>query len=288
MENVKFDFNDILITPKIHTKIKSRYSDIDPYYNYFNELHIQNHLPLLTAPMDSVIDINNLYEYTSNNIAITLPRTFKHSDYINYKYINYKYKNNTLPEFSFVSFGLDDFINCFIKYNLLAPKYVLIDVANGHMNLVMDTAKEFKEKYPNTILMIGNVANPETYRSFAQQGCVDLIRIGIGNGGACVISGTKIITTDGIKNIEDVTVGDFVLTHKNTYEEVINKFIKKETDDLIKINNKITTTKDHKFYVLHKKHQTIINDNNIHEYAEWIEAQNLNSDYLLLELINDV
>lgn len=41
-------------------------------------------------------------------------------------------------------------------------------------------------------------------------------------GSPCFVKGTKVLTDNGYKNIEDVKVGDMVLTHKNRYMPVIN------------------------------------------------------------------
>lgn len=41
-------------------------------------------------------------------------------------------------------------------------------------------------------------------------------------GSPCFIPGTKIMTSNGYKNIEDIKVGDLVLTHKNRYMPVVN------------------------------------------------------------------
>ncbi len=40
-------------------------------------------------------------------------------------------------------------------------------------------------------------------------------------GSPCFTAGTKVITQDGYKNIEDVLVGDYVLTHKNRFKKVL-------------------------------------------------------------------
>ena len=40
-------------------------------------------------------------------------------------------------------------------------------------------------------------------------------------GSPCFIAGTKVITKNGYKNIEDISVGDMVLTHKNRYMPVV-------------------------------------------------------------------
>jgi RHS repeat-associated protein len=73
----------------------------------------------------------------------------------------------------------------------------------------------------------------------------------------CFIAGTKIITRDGTKNIEDIRVGDWVLSDDpNTPGEVIYKQVlqtfEKETGTTIDIfidGEKITTTEEHPFWV---------------------------------------
>ena len=41
-------------------------------------------------------------------------------------------------------------------------------------------------------------------------------------GSPCFVKGTKVLTECGYKNIEDIKVGDMVLTHKNRYMPVVN------------------------------------------------------------------
>lgn len=41
-------------------------------------------------------------------------------------------------------------------------------------------------------------------------------------GSPCFVRGTKVLTSTGYKNIEDIKVGDMVLTHKNRYMPVVN------------------------------------------------------------------
>ena len=55
-----FDFDDILIEPEMHTGILSR-KKVDP----FDEKQM---LPLFTAPMDTVISMNNYEVFNSHNI----------------------------------------------------------------------------------------------------------------------------------------------------------------------------------------------------------------------------
>jgi IMP dehydrogenase len=165
MENKKIDWDDILIIPEILSDISSR-SEI----NIYNK---NGKLPLITAPMDTVIDNNNAKIFEDNNINVCLPRNIK---YENIKNDNY-----------FYSYGLDEIIYL-IENNEKLPKKILIDIANGHMIKLYNIAKKIKETYGNNIeLMIGNIANPKTYKAYCEIG-VDYVRTGVGNGGACLTS----------------------------------------------------------------------------------------------------
>jgi IMP dehydrogenase/GMP reductase len=161
----KFDWNDITIIPDTLSSISSR-SEVNPTLS-------NGKLPIFTAPMDMVIDDKNISEFELNNINICLPR-------------NIKYDINKSAQ-HFYSYGLDEIIDIF-EHSYPLPRKVLIDVANGNMQKLWDISKRIKEKFGDNIeLMVGNIANPETYRKYCEIG-VDWIRVGIGGGSACTTS----------------------------------------------------------------------------------------------------
>lgn len=166
---IKFDFDDILIVPNITTDITSRYKDIDLPFK----------LPIFTAPMDTVVDLDNMNEFTARGVNVCLPRTLP--------YINEMHLNVQLGDMVFPSFGIND-IDKLLKYDWLIKTYknILIDVANGHMNIILDKCSEIKKINPDIKIMIGNIANPETYKHYAKSQLIDYLRVGIGNGGGCL------------------------------------------------------------------------------------------------------
>jgi hypothetical protein len=131
--------------------------------------------------------------------------------------------------------------------------------------------------------MTGNVATLEAFNDLADWGA-NSIRCGIGGG--CFIPGTSITMSDGTKkSIETVKVGDSVLTHTGEVKEVINLFERPFADLLVKINNSLTCTLNHEIYVVENKDIPNVNDENIHEFAKWIPAADLNENYSLVEII---
>jgi len=161
---MKYDFDDILIQPKITSSINTRTIEINPLYS-------NGFLPLITAPMDTVINAKNAEKFTELGIIPCFPRGEEET------YIS--------DNFYFYSYGLNEFNEC-LKNEKLSPngKY-LIDIANGHMLKLLEIVLKTKEKYPNMTLMVGNIANPETYKLLSNAGA-DFIRIGIGNGNGCL------------------------------------------------------------------------------------------------------
>lgn len=256
--NEKFDFNDILIVPATMSSISSR-KDINPYYNGF--------LPLITAPMDTVICPSNEKVFYNNKINVCLPRGEKTS-------------------LGFISYSLTDIFSLYLSDELDANGYYLIDIANGHMESLLETVKLIKKRYPNLTLMVGNVANPNTYAELSDAGA-DFIRVGIGNGGGCFLENSIISTKSGDKLIQDIIIGDIVLTHTGEYKEVISTIAYPSREELIKINDS-TSTKSHEYYVLNKKYLELVDDENIHNYAEWVKAENLTNEYFLLEYEENV
>jgi RHS repeat-associated protein len=73
----------------------------------------------------------------------------------------------------------------------------------------------------------------------------------------CFVAGTEIQTLNGTKNIEDIHVGDWVLSDdpytvgEIEYKQVLNTFVKQTTNlvDIYIDGEKITTTEEHPFWV---------------------------------------
>lgn len=59
-----------------------------------------------------------------------------------------------------------------------------IDVANGHNQNTLDIIAKIRAKYPDVVLMGGNVCTSEGVLRLAEIGC-DCIRVGIGSGSIC-------------------------------------------------------------------------------------------------------
>lgn len=99
-----------------------------------------------------------------------------------------------------------------------------------------------KYNYPD-IKHMGDVFNAD----FGQYEDVDLLM----GGSPCFVAGTMIRTIDGFKPIENIEVGDKVLTHKNRYKTV-TAVMKRNAPStvIVKAENcgEIECTKEHPFY----------------------------------------
>lgn len=255
----KFDFNDILIEPAEISTIDTR--------KIINPFQSNGYLPLITAPMDTVIDKTNVNLFRALKINICAPR------------------GENLGT-GFTSFSLNEMEDKLINKDLNPQGKYLIDIANGHMYRLLRITKLIKSEYKYITLMVGNVANPKTYVSLSEAGA-DYIRIGIGNGGGCFLENSIISTKSGNKLIQDIIIGDIVLTHTGEYKEVISTIAYPSREELIKINDSVST-KSHEYYVLNKKYVELVDDKNIHNYAEWVKAENLTNEYFLLEYEDNV
>lgn len=156
---MKFDWNDLLIQPAYQSQITSR-----------SQINLFRPFPLMTSPMDTVINSENENIFKNAGIIPVLPRGV----------------DPTNPWDSFWSIGLDTFLEMSEgKQSEFKSHKILVDIANGHMEIITKAIPGFLKHFPNFELMVGNVANPETFKVLAEAG-VHYVRMGIGNGGGCL------------------------------------------------------------------------------------------------------
>jgi IMP dehydrogenase len=156
---------------------------------------------------------------------------------------------------------------------------LVVDSAHGHSKRVIDMVEWLKSEYPHIGIIAGNVVTAEGVDALYQAGA-NCVKVGIGPG--CFVPGTRITTRSGMVSIEEVEEGTEVLTHRGRWQKVVGKSTFSDKKEVTSING-IESTTDHRYYVLHKRHCSSANDENLHSLAEWIEAKDLTKDYLLIK-----
>jgi IMP dehydrogenase/GMP reductase len=284
-------FNDVFIAPQYST-VPSR-EGLDTT-TQLGPLTLK--LPVISANMPSITGIDMCIEMAANGGLGILPRFDTIGNSVEaFAKATKSEDMDCLESPVGVSIGVqssdkDRFAALFAA----GARLFCVDVAHGHHLLVKDmlewirnhystNSKDFKwdGKYLGIapIIIAGNIASAEAAIALYHWGA-DIIKCGIGPG--CFVDGTPVRTINGYKPIEEVVVGDMVLTNFCKYKEVLATTIREECDFIFDVNG-IECTGNHEFYVLHKKYRDIVTDDNLDEYATWIKAEELTKDYFLLQ-----
>ena len=165
-----------------------------------------------------------------------------------------------------------------------------IDVAHGHHIHVKKMLQWIRNELfrwgrheiNDIVLIAGNIATADAYKDLSEWGA-NVIKVGIGP--SCFVSGSKVKTYNGYKNIEDITSGDMVLTHTGKYEQVTTKFEYDCDEEIVHINDELKCTCKHEIYVIHKSDLNKVTEDNFHKYAKWIAAENLTPEYFMIEIV---
>ena len=179
MRDLKFDLNDIVLVPAEESDINSRKECEIHYSEPLNKT-----LPLMASPMDTVVSEENYRFYIVWGIIPCIPRGLASKHLL------------ASPGY-FQAFGLceieksiDYYEKCSneLEFNDNDAFYhfpnVLIDIANGHMVKLVELVKKIKKIWPDIVLMVGNVANPETFVNLGLAGA-DYVRCSVGTGAGC-------------------------------------------------------------------------------------------------------
>lgn len=163
---------------------------------------------LITAPIGTTLE--EAKDILQQHRIEKLPVVDEHNNLkglITYKDIN---KNLLFPKASKDKFGrlrvgaavgVGDEAELRAEYLVAAKVDVLvIDTAHGHSKRVLDTLKKLKSKYPDTLIMAGNVATPEGTRKLINNGA-DVVKVGIGPGSICT---TRIVSGVGVPQISAI------------------------------------------------------------------------------------
>lgn len=181
--DTKLDFNDVLIRPK-RTKLSSR-SEVNLEREIYFPISKQKWrgVPIIAANMDTV-GTYDVYKVLSKHKIITAFHKF-------YTLRDFENMEGLDPDYFAISTGISDYDFTKLKEIMdrnfgSRVKFICIDVANGYMEKLVEFCKNVREMYPNKILIAGNVVSREVTEELILNGGVDIVKVGIGPGSACL------------------------------------------------------------------------------------------------------
>ena len=177
IEDLKLDFKDVLITPK-RSALASR-SEVNLERNFkFRSGNIWSGIPIIAANMDGVGTFEMDAELSKHKMMVALTKHYGEFDLINH------FSGRLFSSVYSLGISKSDLEKFDVVYDSVAPIRVCIDVANGYTQAFVNFIKNFRDKYPNVVLMAGNVVTPEMTEELILAG-VDVVKVGIGPGSVC-------------------------------------------------------------------------------------------------------
>lgn len=179
--DLKLDFKDVLIRPK-RSVLKTR-ADVS-LEREFRFKHSQSKwqgVPIIAANMDHTGTFEMAEALTSHKLMTAIDKWQEISSW--QKFIH---KNKEALDHTFVSLGIHD--NDFERLReIMAIKplrFICLDVANGYTERFVSCLEYIREKYPESVIMAGNVVTGEMVEELILSGA-DIVKIGIGPGSVC-------------------------------------------------------------------------------------------------------
>jgi GMP reductase len=178
LDDIKLDFSDVLLLPK-----RSQYSSrsevlLERTIKFKYSPHIWNGVPIMVSNMDTTGTIEMALELQKHKVITCLHKYYSAKDL--------RDKGLDIEYFAVSTGILDrDLDNLDEIIKEINPKFICIDVANGYMSKFIGKCREIRDKYPDKILISGNVCTSEGVLELVMNGKVDIIKVGIGSGSCC-------------------------------------------------------------------------------------------------------
>ena len=219
---IKLNYDDVLIRPKRSTLGSRKAVDLERGFNFPNyqpkqgnnpdllpkgypagpypkEKHYRG-IPIMASNMDGVGTFEMGDKLADQNIFTCLVKTYSVSQLVSFYDgdIDSKRQNFVAYSMGITDKDYDKWCQVYDK----APniKYVCIDVANGYSERFTDFVRNFRKKHPHVVIIAGNVVTADQTQELILNGA-DVVKVGIGPGSVCT---TRIQTGVGYPQLSAV------------------------------------------------------------------------------------
>ncbi len=181
--DIKLGFKDVMIRPKRST-LKSRSEvNLERHFKFLHSTFTWTGIPIIAANMDTVGTFEMAKALAKNNLFTAIHKHYSLTDWDSFvsslpeNYINH------IAISTGISQADSEKLEAILKANP-SLRFVCIDVANGYSEYFADFVKQTRERYPEKIIIAGNVVTGEMVEELLLSGA-DIVKVGIGPGSVC-------------------------------------------------------------------------------------------------------
>lgn len=203
--DIKLDFDDVLIRPKRSTLGSRKDVVLERTYKFKHSTYPYRGIPIIAANMSTIGTFEMAKALRQYNLSTAIHKHYSIED------LNH-YFNSSFNAPLFYSMGIleHDYEKLHAISKLINITHICVDVANGYTESFVHFLQKLRAEFPNMVIMAGNVVTGEMTQQLILNG-VDIVKIGIGPG--CLTADARVLMADGTyKNICDVKPGDRVIT----------------------------------------------------------------------------
>lgn len=180
--DIKLDFDDVLIKPK-RSYLSSRSEvELQKEYNFLCSGQTWQGIPIMAANMDHVGTWKMAESLSKHGLMTCIHKYVEQRDWRNYL------EASLDPNYVILTTGInkEELHQCITTVKELGDliKFVCIDVANGYQTSLVDAVKLLRDNLPKVTIIAGNVVTPEMTLELLTSGA-DIIKLGIGPGSVC-------------------------------------------------------------------------------------------------------
>ena len=178
LDDIKLDFSDVLLLPKRSDYSSRSEVSLERTFKFKYSPYTWSGVPIMVSNMDTTGTIEMALELQKHKVLTCLHKYYTVEDL----------KNKELDiNYYAISTGINptDLENLHKIMKEVDPMFICIDVANGYMSRFIEKCAEIRSKYPNKILIAGNVCTSEGVLQLVLNGKVDIVKVGIGSGSCC-------------------------------------------------------------------------------------------------------
>lgn len=172
IEDVKLDFNDVLICPKRSTLESRGDVELSRDFVFRNSGYRWSGIPIVAANMDATGTAKMAEKLGDFGMLTCLSKYEKETPSCHGSHYA-------------KTFGIMDPLEVVEEFQAGRAQFICLDVANGYTEKFLALVKEVREQYVDYPIIAGNVATPEMTEALILAGA-DIVKVGIGSGGMCL------------------------------------------------------------------------------------------------------